>query len=391
MSAAPVRASALVVGAGVAGAAVAWHLVQRGWRDVHVVDERGRPGEGTTGRATGGYRAQYASAINVRLSLLTRAKLATFAEETGGDAGYRPCGYLWLATDPDDLAELEAGRQVQLAAGLTEAVALTPDEARRLNPAIDDDAIVGATYCPTDGFVRPLGLLGGYLDAATRAGARVHWGERVQEVTRGADRLVLGVETTTLRFAPEQVVLCGGCWSGPLAGRFGHWLPVRPLRRQVAATVPQAALPEAMPMTIWAGDGFHLRVRDGRVLLLRPTPGDPLDEWADQVEPAWLDAIRASMDARLPALRAVPIDPAASWAGLYEMTPDRHAIVGRLPGAPNVFVQTGSSGHGVMHAPALGQLLAELMTDGRYVTLDATVLRAERFAAGESLPGSGLL
>ena len=140
------RAAVAVIGGGVMGASAAYHLAARGWRDVVILDRGAGPGEGSTGRATGGYRAQYATAVNVRLSLLAREKLCRFEAETGVDPGYVTAGYLWLAADGTELAELEQGRQVQQAAGLHEAVAVGPDEVARINPALAPDGIAGGVY-----------------------------------------------------------------------------------------------------------------------------------------------------------------------------------------------------------------------------------------------------
>src|SRR5262249_17803133 len=159
-----------------------------------------------------------------------------------------------------------------------------------------------------------------------------------------------------------------------------------PLRRQVAVTEPFAAIPESTPMTIFAADGFHFRVRDGRVLLLwpdapvgRPERADPYDA---RVDPDWVAAVVEEGRRRLPVLATATIDAASCRAGLYEMSPDRHAILGAAPGCPNFYLANGSSGHGVMHAPALGRLLAEIVTTGAGRSLDATPLRPSRFAEG---------
>jgi len=149
--------------------------------------------------------------------------------------------------------------------------------------------------------------------------------------------------------------------------------------------------PSDMPMTIFAGDGFHFRVRDGRVLLLWPTPGVPGRPFEASVDVGWLSQVAAMARARVPCLRDVPIDSAASWAGLYEVSPDKHAILGAAPGVSNLYLINGSSGHGVMHAPALGQLLAEIVCDGRATTLDVSPLAPGRFADGELNPVSELL
>lgn len=384
-------AAVAVIGGGVVGASVAYHLAARGQREVVILDRAAGPGQGSTGRATGGYRAQYATAINVRLSLLTREKLRRFAEDTGGDAGYTPAGYLWLATSEAELAVLRAGREVQRREGLAEAAEVAPDDIARLNPAIGLDAILGGVFCPSDGFIRPLGLLEGYLSAAARLGVRVEWATEVEGLERAPGGRIASVTTSRGALAVESVVNAAGAWAAQVAGLAGVALPVTPLRRQVAATVPCDLLPSAMPMTIWAGDGFHLRVRDGRVLLLWPTPGEPGRPFGTTVEPEWLNAVTAMAHARVPDLRSVELDRAASWAGLYEMSPDKHAILGAAPGCENLYLINGSSGHGVMHAPALGQLLAEIILDGRASTLDVHCLRPTRFDEGEPNAVSELL
>jgi sarcosine oxidase subunit beta len=138
-----------------------------------------------------------------------------------------------------------------------------------------------------------------------------------------------------------------------------------------------------MPMTIWAGDGYHLRVRDGRVLLLWPSPGARGRPWDMAVDPRWVAEVVEKTRARVPVLRDVPVDDGACWGGLYEMSPDKHAILGRAPGVENLYLINGSSGHGVMHSPALGQLLAEMVCDGKATMMDVRALRAERFGEGE--------
>ena len=381
----------VILGAGVMGASTAWHLARRGVRQILLLDRGVAPGAGSTARATGGFRAQYATAINVRLSLLSRTKLAAFRDETGVDPGYTPLGYLWLAGIKEELEALANARQVQHAAGLHEAVSVTLDDIRRLNPAVWGDGVLGGAWCPTDGFVRPLDLLAGYLGGAERLGARIRWGVHVNRLDLGAGGRAVAVQTDTERIPCGTVVNALGAWAAGVMSGTGFDLPVAPLRRQVAATVPTDVLPPTMPMTIFVSDGFHLRVRDGRVLLLWPTPGAPGRPFDDSVEPAWVEAVVEKARARVPVLRNVLVDRAACWAGVYEMSPDRHAILGPAPGVPNVFLINGSSGHGIMHAPALGQLLAEIIVDGRASTLDVGPLRPGRFAEGDLNPVSDLL
>jgi sarcosine oxidase subunit beta len=375
----------VVIGGGVIGASVAYHLVARGISDVLVLDRAAGPGSGSTGRATGGFRAQFSTAIHVRLSLLSREKLRRFRDEIGADPGYEPRGYLWLAGSEPQLAELAAARAVQHGEGLTEAVEVSVDDARRLNPAIDTAGVVGGTFCPTDGFIRPLAIMDGYLAAAGRLGARVEWGSEVVALERDGD-VIRAVRTKADRHAADAVVNAAGVWAAPVARMAGFDLPVAPLRRQVLPTAPQTALPREMPMTFFP-DEFHLRVRDDRALLLWPDPS-PFG-YDTAVDPGWIEAVAAMARARVPGLAGVALDPASAYAGLYEMSPDRHALVGPAPECPNFFLACGSSGHGVMHAPALGQIVADAIA-GAPPAFDLSPLRPSRFAEGAPNPSNGL-
>lgn len=384
-------ASVVIVGAGVMGASAAYHLAARGWRDVLVLDRSDRAGQGSTGAATGGFRAQFGTAINVRLSLMAREKFLRFEDETGTDPGYAPAGYLWLATSKAELDVLRSGLEVQKAEGLLEADEVGVEDVGRLNPAVNRDGIIGGAFCPSDGFIAPLQVLNGYLTAALRSGVRIQWNTEVTRLICDGGGRIVAVMTSEGRIDTGAVVNAAGAWAASLARGAGVTLPVTPLRRQVARTVPCTVLPSGMPMTIFAGDGFHFRVRDGRVLLLWPTPGVPGRPFDIRVDQEWLGAVTRMAHRRVPPLQHVAVDMASSWAGLYEMSPDKHAILGRAPDCDNFYLINGCSGHGVMHAPALGALLAELISEGTFCSLDATALRPSRFAEGKPNPVSGLL
>ena len=389
----PASAAIVIVGGGIIGTATAWHLAARGATDVVVIDAAAGPGsgDGSTGRATGGYRAQYASAINVQLSLLARATLRDFETLTGVDAGYRPVGYLFLAHDTATLDALAAAQRVQHACGLHEARLLSPDEAAAINPAVLLDGAVGAAWCPTDGTIRPLAMLRGFRKGAERAGVRFVWRTRVTDLVRGADGRITHVVAGDTRIACGAVVNAAGAWAAPLAARVGVALPVVPTRRHVAVTAPLDTLDDGFPMTIWTKDAFHLRVRDGRALLNWPTTPPAARPDALDVHAPWVDTTWAIAQARVPALRRAQLDPTAHWAGLYELTPDKTAILDRAPGCDNFLLVNGSSGHGVMHSPALGRLAAEWLVDGRASTLDVHPLRLSRFADGDTHPVSDVL
>lgn len=385
------RADVVIVGGGVVGASVAYHLASRGCRDVVVLERGESAGEGSTGRATGGFRAQFGTRVNVGLSLLSREKLLRFKDETGVDPGFKQCGYVFVARGEDELDALVSAQAVQHECGLTEARPVSVEEVARLNPAVNCEGVTGGVYCPTDGFIRPLEILRGYTEAASRLGVRFERGVGVEGFRRSVSGRVESVLTSRGECSAASFVNAAGAWAGEVGRMAGVEVPVTPLRRQVAITGACDLLPEEMPMTIFVGDGFHLRVRDGRVLLLWPDEPRERDPFDAGVQDEWVDEVVRRARERVPCLKSVEVERGACWAGLYEMSPDRHALLGRAEGLENFYLANGSSGHGVMHSPALGQLLSEIILDGEATTLDVRALRPSRFDEGEPNEGPDLL
>lgn len=384
-------AEVIVIGGGVIGASVAYHLAARGCSSVLVLERNREPGQGSTSRATGGFRAQFGSEINVRLSLLSREKLLRFEEELDVDPGYRQCGYLFLAGDEAQLDALREAQEVQRAAGLEETRQVGPEEIVEINAAVRAEGLIGGVYGPTDGFIRPMEILRGYVEGAGRLGVRFEYGVECEGFELDGEGGISTVRTPDGDVYAGSVVNAAGPWAAVVAREAGLDLPVEPLRRQAAVTEPFDALPEDMPMTVFVEDGFHLRVRDGRVLLLLPDEPETADPFDQSVEDAWVGSVVETARERVPCLEEASIDREECWAGLYEMSPDGHALLGSVEEIDNLYLANGSSGHGVMHAPALGQLLAEIMLDGAASTLDAHALRPSRFAEDEPNLASTLL
>jgi sarcosine oxidase subunit beta len=378
-----------VIGGGVIGASVAYHLARKGVRDIIVLDSAKLPGEGSTGRATGGYRAQFATDINVRLSLLSREALLSFEEDTGVSPGYTQVGYLWIASSDRELEGIRRGIATQRNAGLADSREITPDEISELNPAISIEGIVGGSFCPTDGYIQPLEILRGYLSGCAQMEVDIRWDTGCTGFEMRGDS-VAAVRTQHESIDVGTVVNAAGPWARSIAQLAGVDLPVAPLRRQAAITRPTDAIPASMPMTIFLHDGFHLRARDGRALLCWPTACDGIDPFDTSVEPDWLESVASMMRDRVPALRNAEIDRSICYGGLYEMSPDKHPIVGYATECDNMFLVNGSSGHGVMHSPALGRIAASLIC-GEESPLDVSCLRPSRFLEGDAIPSSELL
>jgi sarcosine oxidase subunit beta len=213
----------VVIGGGVMGASVAWHLAARGCRDVLVLDRSPAPGQGSTGRATGGFRAQFATPVNIRLALLSREKLLRFPEEVGADSGYRPYGYLFLANKEEQMEALRSIRPLQQGLGVP-VEEIGPEDVRRLNPAINPggtaEGIVGGSFCPIDGFLRPLAILNGYVEAAKRLGVRFEYGVEATgfAIAKRLPGRVMGAGLESSGGSPGwrfRSLRCAGRWRRP--------------------------------------------------------------------------------------------------------------------------------------------------------------------------------
>ncbi len=385
-------ADVVIIGGGIVGASIAYHLTEAGCRNVIVLERECLQGLGSTGRATGGIRAQFSTPINIRLSLYSLEAIRAFKDATGVDPHYRPYGYLFLATTEEQMQALRGLIAVQQRAGLKQVRLLGPEDVRELVPLVFTDDVVGASYCPTDGFIEPLSLLKGYSERAIERGAQV-WLDTEALGIEMAHSAVCGVVTNRGTIATYCVVNAAGAWARRVARLAGVELPVEPLRRQVASTQPLPALPDETPMVIELGTGFHFRkdhLGGGGVMLLWSDPDEPYGEDVC-FDLRWLRRVLPLAYRRLPCLRDTQISPRRCWAGLYEVAPDHHAVLGPVPGVAGLYLANGFSGHGVMHAPATGRLLADLIVNGKTALLDVSPLRIERFARGELLQETGVL
>jgi sarcosine oxidase subunit beta len=384
------RAAVAIIGGGVIGASIAYHLTRHGVRDIVILERAPGPGLGSTGKATGGFRSQFATAINVRLSLLSREMLLRFMHDTGVDPGYSQVGYLWLAETEQQLRALKSAQALQHSEGLTEAVELAPEEIHDVNSVITTDGVVGAAFCPTDGYINPLGILRGYLEAAEGDGVRTMYGSSCLAVSTDKHGHVTTVRTHDEEISVETVVNAAGPWAAGVASLAGLSLPVAPLRRQAAYSMPCPQLPPNIPLTIFMESGFHIRAKLGRALICWPQPekeGEPAELRADD---EWIAAVASMAHQRVPILRDVGVDRSLSYAGLYEMSPDNHAMLGRFAQCENMYFANGSSGHGVMHSPAIGAILADMIV-GAAPRLDVSILRPSRFEEGAAIASSELL
>ena len=388
-------ADVCIIGGGVVGASVAYHLAERGCANVVIVERAREQGAGSTGRATGGVRAQFSTAVNIALSLYSLEFIRNFREATGRDAGYLPVGYLFVATDGAQLEALKAARERQRAAGLTDVELLDAAEVTRRAPLLRAETVAGGTFRQRDGFVAPLELMHGFTERALDRGARLLTGTEVTGIDVEGGR-VRGVRTSRGRVAARAVVNAAGAWAADVARLAGVEIPVTALRRQIVCVRPREPLAEGTPMVIDLSDGFHFRavVRDRtwrhEVLLAWPDPAEPPSS-DTELDPSFVPKILSRAEASVPSFAGAQVVPEMSRAGLYEMTPDHHAIVCESQRVRGLFLACGFSGHGVMHSPATGRAVADLVLDGQTSAFDISPLDAERFARGRLLEETALL
>ena len=382
-------AEVAIVGAGIVGASIAWHLARAGARGVLLLDREERQGQGSTGKSMGGVRAQFATEHNVRMSMYSIPFYARFEEHTGSPCGYKPHGYLFMATAQKHLDYLRTNRKLQAAHGLANVEEWTRDQIVECVPPLRADDILAGAYCPTDGFVDPWLAMEGFTNDALRRGAELLRSAEVTAIDTRSGR-VEAVRTTAGDIATPVVINAAGPAAARVAALAGASLPVKPLRRMLCPTEPFPGIPGDCPMVIDMSDGFHFRP-EGRGLLLAWT--DPQGAPSDRpiVDPGFVERILTRAVARVPSFIDLAVDPRKTWAGLYEMSPDHHCILGPAPEVAGLFYANGFSGHGVMHAPSTGKILADLVMTGRTDVIDAGALSVRRFAEGREIHESAVL
>ena len=382
-------ADVVIIGGGIVGSSIAWHLTAAGCKRVLVIERESSQGKGSTGKSMGGVRAQFSTPVNIQMSLYSIPFYARFEETLGYPADYRPQGYLFVASTENHLAYLRVNLEKQKALGLQSARILPATEITAMLPQLRNDDIVGGSFCSTDGFVDPYSVMNGFMAAAVDQGAML-W--KKTEVTGIGldDRGLCTVETTRGPVATRVAVNAAGPWAAEVARMAGVELPVHPLRRMLVPSEPFDDFPHSSPMVIDMATGFHFRPEARGFLLAWNDPEE--SSQIPEFDPAFVEKILVLAANRVPAFENLPVNPKRGWAGLYEMSPDHHCILGPVAEVSGFFLANGFSGHGVMHAPATGKILSDLILQGKTsVVSDVSVVALERFARGELIHETALL
>jgi sarcosine oxidase subunit beta len=378
-------ASVVVIGGGVIGCSIAYHLALRGCPDVIVVEKNLFEGAENSSLSAGGVRHQFASEVNARMSAYAIQRFERFQDEMGADIEFHQDGYLFMATSDAQMATFD--EQLALWARLGIPVdRVGPDRIAEMVPGLSLDGIVGATFCPKDGYVDPHAIFSAYAKRARELGVKFRFQTQATGLRRQGDTL-LGVETSQGFIATDTVVAAAGPLAPTIAKWFGVDVPVKPYRRQILTTMPFDRLAKGMPMVVDMGTGLYFRPETGGLLIGMVNKDEP-SSFNTAVDRQFADHVIMTALERFPLLEEAQMGRA--WAGLYDVSPDHHAIVGPVDGAPGLILATGFSGHGIMHAPAIGDNLASVILTGTS-PIDLTPLGLDRFARGEAFAESQVI
>ncbi len=382
-------ADVVIIGGGIVGSSVAYHLAEQGCANVVIVEREEKQGLGSTSKSMGGVRAQFATPINIQMSIYSIDMFSRFEEATGQTADYRAHGYCFAATTEAHLKYLRENLEKQRSYGLKNASMISREEIVEMIPQLRADDMIGGSYCPTDGFVDPNSVLTGFARRAKELGVRVMTNTEVTGIKLESGEIT-GVRTSNVEIHARAVVNAAGPWAAGIAAMAGADLPVRPLRRQIVKTQRCDFLPAKFPMLIDMSNGFHFR-REGEAILMAWPDDEETYGFKTAFTPEFIEKILERAVNRLPQFAELPVNPHQCWAGMYEVSPDHHCIIGPAPEVRGLFYANGFSGHGVMHSPATGRIVSDLILHGKCEILDAKPLGVERFAEGRLLEETAVL
>ena len=372
----PTTAEVVIIGAGIMGCSIAYHLAERGVRDI-VVLERDQIGRGATADAAGGIRLQFSTETNIRLSQISLDYWESFEERFGVGINLRQQGYLFLLTSGDEVEVFQRNLVLQQSLGVP-ARWVTPEEIGELNPAVVLDDLIGGTFCPRDGWADTSTSTMGFAQAARRLGVRIIEDAPVTGIDVEAGR-VTGVRTGESRIATPLVICCAGPQTNAVGTLAGLDLPVYPYRRMSFITEPFDLIPPTVPMTIEFARSLYFHPESHGFLFGMSNKDEPSSE-NKVVDDEWMATTVEALVERAPVFEQAAV--LRGWAGFYEVTPDDNPLVGSVPELDGFLVAAGFSGHGFMQGPAIGRVVAEMVVDGSTSTIDVSAFRPSRFQEG---------
>ena len=375
----PRSADIAVIGGGIIGTSIAYHLARRG-ADVVLLERNRFFGEESTAKAAGGVRAHFGTEVNVRLSQISLAEFERFEAKTGYSPSFVRRGYLFVLTTEAEVRAFKAKFPMWEGLGVRTEF-WTGDAVRARFPMMRWDDALGAVWGPDDGLADPGSAVQGYVSAGSRAGAKFFTTTEVTSIKIARGR-VEAVVTSAGEIAARRLVIAAGAWSGEIGKLAGVEIPIVPVRRQILVTAAIPEIPVDFPFVFDFAKSLYFH-KEGPGLLIGMSNPDQAPGFDQTVDADWEIVTLEAAAARMPLLERAGI--ARRWAGLYEITPDRHPLIGPLPEVEGLYIVAGFSGHGFMHGPAAGTIAAEELIDGRATSLDTAPLRPDRFARGAAI------
>ena len=375
----PEKVRVVIVGSGIIGAVIAYYLTRKGISDVLVLEQGEIGFQGATSACLGGLRTQFSTAVNIRFSLISRKVYQRFKKDFGVDPGFKPYGYLFLATTPKQWKILKNTSRLMKVLDLP-VESLSPHELSRRWPFIRVDDLSGGSYTEEDGFYSPIEILQTYVKKARQGGTVFIEKIEVTGISIKNNSVVCLQTNDGHNIKADIVVNAAGPWAGRVASMAGLDLPIDPLKRHLFFTDTFHELPDIFPMVIDVDSGWYMK-REGRGLILGgPTGSKSFSHHIDFDAEEW--TAKKSIQ-RIPALERAKI--IRGWVGHYEMTPDHHSVIGTFPELRNFICAAGFSGHGFQHAPATGMVVAELIANGKTEIEDIYPLRPTRFRENDMI------
>lgn len=372
----PTTADIVIIGGGVMGASAAYHLAQRGLKNILLLEKEKFFGQGATGRCAGGVRYQFSTEINVRLSLESLPMIERFKDEIGQEVSYKQCGYMLVATNEKDAGIFKHNVEMQNKLGVPTQL-LSGDEVRARVPLMKFEDALAGTFNQKDGTVDPNSVVMGYINAAQKMGVKAVSGAEVVGITvsRGETE---EVQTSLGAVKTRMILNAAGPWAGQIGQMAGVQIPIVPLRRQMFTTNPLKEIPEDFPFVIDFAKSLYFH-REGEGLLIGMSNQNEKPGFDQNVDEEFeLVNLEAALE-RMPLVEKA--SRASHWAGLYEVTPDAHPIFGNTD-VKGFTLCAGFSGHGFMHGPIAGKLMSEFILDGKFSSLDISMLDLKRFEEG---------
>jgi sarcosine oxidase subunit beta len=351
-------ADAVIIGGGILGASVAFHLAKANYGNIVLVEKEPLMGSGATAKAAGGIRAQFVTKENIQMSMLSEELFKSFKDDTGYDALFDQVGYLFLVKDDKDVDGFKKSYELQKSLGLNIEI-LKPEEIGKYAPHVSLDGVQFGTFCKDDGLGDPHEFLSGYDHAARKLGVKIELDAEVTDIEINSGE-VKTIKTVRGEISTPLIINCTGPYAKEIGKMVGADVKVEPIKRQIVTTGELSFVEPSFPMVVDASSGLYCH-KESKGMLLGWADWSVKPSYDISIDPEYTDGILERALDLIPKLEEAEI--ANEWAGLYETTPDHNEIIGFEPIVKGLFHVVGFSGHGFMHAPAAGLITAEILTD----------------------------